>query len=86
MDRWFEENEEVFVHPRDPRKRIDAIRSSRRAEIVLGGTVVADSRRAVFLFETGLPTRYYLPRWDVAPGILQPSEMTTRCHYKGVAS
>jgi uncharacterized protein (DUF427 family) len=43
----FEEDEEVFVHPRDPRKRIDAIRSSRRVEIVLGGAVLADSRRAV---------------------------------------
>jgi uncharacterized protein (DUF427 family) len=86
MDRWFEEDEEVFVHPRDPRKRIDAIRSSRRVEIVLAGTVVADSRRAVFLFETDLPTRYYLPRWDVKPGILRPSETTTRCPYKGVAS
>jgi uncharacterized protein (DUF427 family) len=86
MDRWYEEDEEVFVHPRDPRKRIDAIHSSRRVEIVLDGSVVADTRRAVFLFETDLPTRYYLPRWDVKPGILQPSDLQTRCPYKGVAS
>jgi uncharacterized protein (DUF427 family) len=86
VDRWLEEDEEVFVHPRDPRKRVDTIRSSRRVEVLIDGIVVADSTRAVFLFETDLPTRYYLPREDVKPGILQPSALTTRCPYKGIAA
>jgi uncharacterized protein (DUF427 family) len=86
VDRWLEEDEEVFVHPRDPHKRVDTIHSSRRVEVILDGTVVADSRRAVFLFETGLPTRYYLPREDLTPGLLKPSALTTRCPYKGIAS
>ncbi len=86
IDHWFEEDEEIFVHPRDPRKRIDTIRSSRRIEIVLDGTVIADSRRAIFLFETDLPTRYYLPREDLRPDLLSPSERRTRCPYKGIAS
>jgi len=62
MDQWFEEDEEIFVHPRDPYKRIDTIASSRRVTVTLGGTIVADTTNAVFLFETGLPTRYYIPK------------------------
>ena len=58
MDAWFEENEEIFVHPRDPYKRVDALPSKRRVEVVVGGTTVAHSTDAYFLFETGLPTRY----------------------------
>src|SRR5262249_58624742 len=65
IDHWYEEDEEIFRHPRNPYKRVDAIRSSRRVEVIIGGATVADTRRAVFLFETGLPPRYYIPRDDV---------------------
>ncbi|MBL8687973.1 MAG: DUF427 domain-containing protein [Rhodospirillaceae bacterium] len=84
-DRWLEEDEEVFVHPRDPYKRIDCLPSSARIEVSLDGVRLADSSRAVMLFETGLPTRYYLPVEDVTPGILSPSDHSTRCPYKGKA-
>jgi uncharacterized protein (DUF427 family) len=86
VDHWYEEDEEIFVHPRNPYKRVDAIRSSRHVQVVVGGTVVADTRRAVFLFETGLPTRYYIPRADVGADVLGPSELKTRCPYKGIAA
>ena len=85
VDRWFEEDEEIFIHPRDPSKRIDCIRSSRHVQIVIGGETVADTRRAVFLFETTLPTRYYIPKEDVKPGVLSPSDLETGCPYKGFA-
>ena len=85
MDHWYEEDEEVFVHARDPKVRLDTLRSSRRVQVVVGGEVVADSRDAIFLFETGLPTRYYLPRADVRADLLEPSELTTACPYKGEA-
>lgn len=86
VDHWYEEDEEIFRHPRNPYKRVDAIRSSRRVQVIVGGAVVAETRRAVFLFETGLPTRYYIPSEDVRPNILEPSERRTRCPYKGVAA
>jgi uncharacterized protein (DUF427 family) len=86
MDNWYEEDEEIFVHARDPYKRIDVIESSRLVKIVLGGETVAESKRARFLFETRLPTRYYLPRDDVRADFLEPSDSHTRCPYKGVAS
>ncbi|MCS0603129.1 DUF427 domain-containing protein [Streptomyces sp. LP11] len=85
LDHWFEEEEEIFVHPRDPYKRVDAIPSSRRVRVEIGGTVVADTRRPVLLFETGLPTRYYLPREDVRLDLFVPSARRTRCPYKGTA-
>lgn len=86
MDRWLEEDEVVFRHPRDPLKRVDALPSSRHVQVILGGEMVADTRRAVFLFETGLPTRYYIPAADVRAGILRPSDTHTECPYKGRAS
>ncbi|HXY44513.1 MAG TPA: DUF427 domain-containing protein [Acidimicrobiales bacterium] len=85
MDAWFEEDEQVYVHPRDPYSRVDVLRSSRHVEVGIGGTKVADSVRPVLLFETGLPVRYYLPKTDVRLELLSPSTTTTRCPYKGTA-
>ena len=86
MDAWFEEEEEVFVHPRDPYKRIDVLPSSRHVKVVVDGVTVADTRRPHLLFETSLPTRYYIPQEDVRLDLLQPSDTRTRCPYKGQAS
>jgi uncharacterized protein (DUF427 family) len=85
MDGVFEEDEEVFVHPRDPYTRIDVLRTTRRVRVDLLGTLVADSARPRMLLETGLPVRWYLPREDVRTDFLEPSDRTTRCPYKGIA-
>jgi uncharacterized protein (DUF427 family) len=85
VDHWYEEDEEIFVHPRDPYKRVDAIASSRHVQVILGGETIADTRRARFLFETRLPTRYYIPPEDVRMDLLVPSERVTACPYKGRA-
>ena len=86
MDAWFEEDEEVFVHPRDPHHRIDVLQSSRLVQVAINGCVVAESRRPRILFETSLPPRYYLPREDVRLDLLQPSTTRTGCAYKGYTS
>ena len=85
MDHWYEEDDEVFVHPRDPYKRVDVVGSRAEVRVILGGETMATSRRARFLFETGLPTRYYLPAEDVRTELLEPSDKESRCPYKGVA-
>ncbi len=85
LDRWTEEDEEVGGHPRDPHKRVEAIASSRHVVVELDGVRLADSTRPVLLLETGLPTRYYLPREDVVHDALEPSSSRTHCPYKGVA-
>jgi uncharacterized protein (DUF427 family) len=86
MDAWFEEEEEIFVHARDPEKRVDVLPSSRHVRVVIGGETVADTRRPRLLFETSLPTRYYIPREDVRMDLLEPTGLRTRCPYKGIAS
>ncbi len=85
MSEWFEEDEPVYTHPRDPYKRIDILASSRVVRIELDGVVVAESGQPRILFETGLPPRYYLPLTDVRMDLLRPSERSTHCPYKGAA-
>jgi uncharacterized protein (DUF427 family) len=85
MDAWFEEDEEVFVHPRDPQTRIAILPSSRHVVVSVGGVVVADSTHATFLHETGLPMRTYLPKTDVRMDLLTPTSSSTMCPYKGTA-
>jgi len=86
MDVWFEEDEEVFVHARDPYTRVEALPSSRHIEVKINGVTVADSTKPTLLFETGLPTRYYLPLTDVRMDLLRDSDTSTQCPYKGEAS
>jgi uncharacterized protein (DUF427 family) len=83
---WFEEDEEISVHPRDPHTRVDVLESSRHVQVIVDGVTVADSHRPHLLFETGLPTRYYLPKVDVRMDLLEPSDASSRCPYKGTAS
>lgn len=85
LDHWYEEEEEIFVHPRDPHKRVDALRSSRHVRVEIAGSVVADTRLPVLLFETGLPTRYYIPREDVRLDLFDPTDHSSQCPYKGTA-
>jgi uncharacterized protein (DUF427 family) len=82
---WFEEAQEVLVHPRDPKHRVDAIPSERHVVVEVGGEVVAESRRPTAVFETSLPIRWYLPPEDVRQDLLEPSGTVTRCPYKGTA-
>ncbi|WP_139005628.1 DUF427 domain-containing protein [Arthrobacter crystallopoietes] len=82
---WYEEDEQVFVHARDPYKRVDTLHSSRRVQVFIGGEEIANSIRPLLLFETHLPIRYYLPFEDVRTGMLEPSTKTTTCPYKGRA-
>jgi uncharacterized protein (DUF427 family) len=85
MDAWIEEDEEVFVHPHDPYSRIDVLHSSRHVAVEVNGVTVADTHRPTLLFETGLPTRYYIPKVDVRMDLLTPTDTTTGCAYKGFA-
>jgi uncharacterized protein (DUF427 family) len=86
MDEWYEEDEQVFVHPKDPYHRVDVLESSRHVKVKVGGEVVAETERPMILFETGLPPRYYIPPEDVREDVLVESEKTTQCPYKGAAS
>jgi uncharacterized protein (DUF427 family) len=86
LDAWFEEDEQVFVHPRNPYTRVDSLRSTRRLRVESHGVVLAETASPVLCFETGLPTRYYVNRTDVDFGALVPSDTVTACPYKGTTS
>jgi uncharacterized protein (DUF427 family) len=64
---------------------VDTLRSSRRVEVAIAGTTVASSARPLLLFETSLPTRYYLPFADVRTELFEASDLVTSCPYKGTA-
>lgn len=83
---WVEEAQPTFGHPHDPFKRIDVLPADRHIAVSLGGQVLADSLRAVALYETSLPVRWYVPREDVRLDLLVPSDTRTVCAYKGQAS
>ncbi len=85
FDAWLEEDEPIVSHPRDPFHRVDTMRSSRHVRVELGGELLAETRRAVVLFETSLPMRSYIPRDDVRMDLLVPTGTHTACAYKGDA-
>ncbi len=86
MTEWLEEDELVYIHPRDPYTRVDILASSRHVRIEVDGVTVADSHQPRILFETGLPPRYYLPLTDLRTELLRPSVTETHCPYKGTAT
>ena len=82
LDRWYEEDEEVFVHPRDPYHRVDALESSRHVKVTVNAEVVVETRQPSIGVATPSRTSYYIPPEDV----LIKREKTTTCPYKGIAS
>ncbi|KAM5529012.1 hypothetical protein FOXYSP1_16856 [Fusarium oxysporum f. sp. phaseoli] len=85
VDQWLEEDDPIYVHPKDPFKRVDILRSQRPIEIKIKGKTVAKAASSMHLFETGLPTRYYLPLASVDQATLRKSTLRTKCPYKGEA-
>ena len=55
-------------------------------EVVVGDQVIATTDRPVLLEETGLPTRYYIPKDDVRMDLFRSIDLTTQCPFKGTAS
>jgi uncharacterized protein (DUF427 family) len=86
MDAWFEEDDEVFTHARDPYTRVDILASSRHVRVEVDGITVAESTSPRLLFETGLPVRYYLPKPHVRMDLLTSTETVSHCPYKGQAA
>ncbi len=86
MDEWWEEDEQIFGHARDPKKRLDTVPSHRPVKVVLGGEVVSQTTRAIFAFEGNHPLRFYIPKSDVRMDLLTPTATTSVCPYKGRAS
>lgn len=85
IDAMYEEDEKIAVHPRNPFHRVDVLESFRPVRVELGGQVLAETKSARFVFETGLPPRYYIPQEDVRIRLLTDSNTNSACPYKGSA-
>lgn len=85
-DAWFDEDEQVYGHLRDPYHRVDVRETSQLVRVLVGDEVIAETRHAGLLSETGLPNRYYVPLGDVRADVLRPSATHTHCPYKGEAT
>lgn len=83
VDAVYLEEERVRGHVRDPYHRVDAMPSARQVTVRAAGRVIAQSERAMLVFETGLPMRTYLPEEDVDASVLASSSTVTTCPYKG---
>ena len=66
LDDWFEEDTPIYVHPKDPYKRIEILPSSRTITAKVDGVTIAESSNNMFLFETTLRTRFYMPKTAVS--------------------
>ena len=86
VDAWFEEDEQVFIGPKDPYTRVDTRETSRRVEVMVNAVKIADSNKAVMLLETGQPHRYYIPQADVQMELLHDTGRTMQSTYKGLAN
>lgn len=85
IDQWFEEDVPIYVHPKDPYKRIDILPSSRTVKVAVDGVTLAETSNPLLLLETTLRTRYYLPPTSINWEYLTPNDMVTGCPYKGQA-
>jgi uncharacterized protein (DUF427 family) len=86
LEEWYEEDELAIVHARDPYHRVDVLDTARHLRVLINGEAVADTTRGKVIFETSLPPRWYIPREDVRSELLEASDHTTGCAYKGFAS
>lgn len=86
LDTWWEEDEEMIGHVRDPYHRVDVLDSSRQVRVSVDGVTLAATTRPKALYETGLPVRWYIPLEDVTLDVLVHSDTQTTCAYKGRAS
>ena len=86
VDEWYEEEEEVFLHPRNPYHRVDCVPTSRRLRVMAAGVVLVDSTTTIGVYETSLPPRLYVSREQLPGDVLTRSKTTTYCPYKGTAT
>jgi uncharacterized protein (DUF427 family) len=85
IDQWYEESTPIYVHPKDPFKRVDVLLSTRPIRVFIDQKLVASTTTSMHLYETGLPTRYYLPLSCIDASTMRPSATRTKCPYKGEA-
>jgi uncharacterized protein (DUF427 family) len=86
VEAWYEEDERMLGHPRNPYHRVDCVRTSRRLHVEVAGVALVDTRETLGVYETALEPRLYVARDHVRMDLLVASPTTSYCPYKGTAS
>jgi uncharacterized protein (DUF427 family) len=86
VDTWFEEGRQLVHYPPNPYHRVDCRPTTRRLRVEVAGETLVDTDDTVILFETSLDPRLYVAPALVRTDLLRPSETTSYCNYKGVAT
>lgn len=69
-----------------PDHPITIARDPMRVVVTLGGRTIADTRDALSLREADYPAVFYIPRKDVDMALLERTDHSTYCPYKGECS
>ena len=86
VDTWLEEGRELVNYPPNPYHRVDCRPTTRRLRVDVAGTTLVDTDDTVILFETSLDPRLYVASALVRTDLLQRTETSSYCNYKGVAT
>jgi uncharacterized protein (DUF427 family) len=74
--------ESVWDYPRPPSAEV----TGRHVLVEVGGQVLAETRRAIRVCETSHPPVFYVPRDDIAAGVLERAGGGSWCEWKGTAT
>jgi uncharacterized protein (DUF427 family) len=85
VDAWFEEDEQILGHPRNPYHRVDGLRSHRHLHVEAADTTLVDTTETMAVYETALEPRLYVHP-DLVRVDLTRSQLETYCPYKGTAT
>ena len=72
-------------HQQHPDHQVLEKHSKDRFQIKVGGKIVADSNDVIEVDEDQNPARFYFPRSDVKMDLLDRTDTTTKCPFKGTA-
>jgi uncharacterized protein (DUF427 family) len=73
-------------YAKKPDYRVDLLPEARQVRVSFAGTVIADSRAALRVEETGHAPVHYVPEKDVRTELLRPTAHQTYCPFKGDCS
>jgi uncharacterized protein (DUF427 family) len=86
VDTWLEEGRKLIHYPPNPYHRVDCRPTKRRLRVHVAGTVLVDTDDTMIVFETALESRLYVEPSLVRTDLLRPTETSSYCNYKGVAT
>lgn len=86
VDTWIEEGRTLVHYPPNPYHRVDCRPTNRRLRVDVAGATLVDTSDTTIVFETALNPVLYVDPSHVRTDLLQRSETSSYCNYKGYAT